>query len=149
MPVQGGHWQADNVHNPPPRWMHCRNFTSPCITSCTDYASRSIDEIDDAVPFHGDVLLREHLDGFLCDHASEKGCRVGQLGGWCAGAGRARVRENARSRRLLRGLQLSEGIVERLGQLHATADHTLYLLPKEFHGRRRARAVSFETKQGG
>lgn len=47
----------------------------------TDHTRPSVDEIDDAVTLDGDVLFRDHLDGFLCNHASEEGCSVGKLCG--------------------------------------------------------------------
>lgn len=54
------------------------------IFLCANHARPRLDEIDGAVALDGDVLCRDHLDGFLCDHASEKGCRVGQLCSRCS-----------------------------------------------------------------
>ena len=43
-----------------------------------------VDEVGDAVAVRGHVLLCDHLDGFLGDHAAEEGCDVGEVGCWGA-----------------------------------------------------------------
>ena len=42
-------------------------------------STRSI--IDDAITLDGDILFHDHLDGFLCDHASEEDCGIGKVPG--------------------------------------------------------------------
>lgn len=51
------------------------------VLSCADHARPRVNEIDDAVTLDGDVLFRDHLGSFLCDHAAEEGCGVGELCG--------------------------------------------------------------------
>lgn len=103
--------------------------------SCADRARPRVDEINDTVALDGDVLLRDHLDGFLRDHASEKGGRVGELCRGRAGAdGGTQVRWCAELRRRWGCLHLSDGVVERVGQCDAIADDALHFLAETCDG---------------
>jgi hypothetical protein len=58
------------------------NFTD---VSSTDSTRPCLNQVDYTVAFHGHVLLSDHLDDLLSDHAAKERCSVWQLGKRCSG----------------------------------------------------------------
>lgn len=52
--------------------------------SSTDSSCPCLNQVDYTVTFHRHVLLSDHLDHLLSDHATKESCSVGQLGKRCS-----------------------------------------------------------------